>query len=66
MLEVFHDPFGKRCQEMFEEKTMERKPQPATSSVKVPGIMDDIRAPKLDPSLSKRLEDTKLTEKVCL
>ncbi|XP_050353651.1 histone-lysine N-methyltransferase SETD1 isoform X1 [Nymphalis io] len=63
VLDVFHDPFGKRCQEMFEDKTMERKPQPVTSATKVPTLVEDVRATKLDPALSKRLEDTKLTDK---
>ena len=63
---MFHDSFGKRCQEMFEDKTMERKPQAVASIPKLPGIIEDARAPKLDPSLSKRLEDSKLTEKVNL
>lgn len=64
MLDVFHDPFGKKCQEMFDDKTMERKPQPAMLVPKVPAVLEDVRATKLDPALSKRLEDTKLTEKV--
>ncbi|XP_045454073.1 histone-lysine N-methyltransferase SETD1 [Melitaea cinxia] len=63
VLEVFHDPFGKKCQEMFEDKTMERKPPPVTLVPKVPTVVEDVRATKLDPALSKRLEDTKLTEK---
>lgn len=63
VLEVFHDPFGKVCQEMYEDKTMERKLHPAPAAVKPP-IVEDVRAPKVDPTLSKRLEDPKITEKV--
>ncbi|XP_063541575.1 histone-lysine N-methyltransferase SETD1 [Cydia strobilella] len=61
VLDVFHDPFGKRCQEMFEDKTMEKKPQPV---VPVQPPLEDARIAKVDPALSKRLEDTKLTDKV--
>lgn len=64
MLDVFLDPFGKKCQEMFDDKTMERKPQPVASVIKPPVLVEDSRATKLDPALSKRLEDTKLTDKV--
>ncbi|CAH2052091.1 unnamed protein product, partial [Iphiclides podalirius] len=60
VLDVFHDPFGKKCQEMFEEKTMERKPMSASSTAK--SSVEDIRSSKTE-LLSKRLEDTKLTEK---
>lgn len=63
VLEVFQDPFGKLCQEMYEDKTMERKLHPTPSAVKPP-IIEDVRPPKLEPTLSKRLEDTKITEKV--
>ncbi|XP_069357216.1 histone-lysine N-methyltransferase SETD1 isoform X2 [Maniola hyperantus] len=63
VLDVFHDPFGKKCHEMFEGRTMERKPQPAPAIVKVPILVEDARPTKLDPALSKRLEETKLTEK---
>lgn len=62
VLEVLHDAFGKKCQEMYEDKTMEKKPQPVP--MKVPH--DDVRLAKVDPTLSKRLEDTKLVEKVHL
>lgn len=60
MLEVFHDPFGKKCQEMFDEKTMERKPQSSSSTVKL--AVEDMRSSKTE--LGKRLEDTKLIDKV--
>lgn len=63
VLEVFLDPFGKLCQEMYEDKTMERKLHLAPAVVKPP-IVEDVRPPKVDPTLSKRLEDTKITEKV--
>ncbi|XP_052738940.1 histone-lysine N-methyltransferase SETD1 isoform X2 [Bicyclus anynana] len=63
VLELLHDPFGKKCQEMFDDKTMERKPQPAVSTVKAPVLVEDTRATKLDPALSKRLEETKLSDK---
>lgn len=66
MLEVFHDPFGKRCQEIFEDKTMDKRPQQVTPTVKPPIVVEDVRVPKVDPTLSKRLEETKLVEKVCL
>lgn len=67
MLDVFHDPFGKRCQEMFEEKTMEKKMQATVPAVKPPVLVEDVRLQKVDPTptLSKRLEDTKIVEKVC-
>ncbi|XP_048482105.1 histone-lysine N-methyltransferase SETD1 isoform X3 [Plutella xylostella] len=64
VLEVFHDAFGKKCQEMFESKTTERKPPPVVPPVAKlppPGVVEDLRGK--DPSLSKRLEDTKIVEK---
>lgn len=64
VLEVVLDPFGKRCQEMYEDKTMERKLHPTMLAIKPPPIVEDVRPPKVDPTLSKRLEDTKITEKV--
>lgn len=47
---------------------MERKPQPVAPVIKqpLPVVVEDTRVPKADPSLSKRLEDTKVTEKVNL
>ncbi|XP_013167765.1 PREDICTED: histone-lysine N-methyltransferase SETD1 isoform X1 [Papilio xuthus] len=63
VLEVFHDPFGKKCQEMFEDKTMDRKAQPVATSTSKLLIPEDGRLPKTEV-LSKRLEDTKLTDKV--
>ncbi|KAJ2942804.1 hypothetical protein O0L34_g14992 [Tuta absoluta] len=61
VLDVIHDPFGKRCQEMLDEKTLEKKPAPPP--VIKPPVVEDVRVQKVDPTLSKRLEDTKLTEK---
>ncbi|XP_041972422.1 histone-lysine N-methyltransferase SETD1 isoform X2 [Aricia agestis] len=58
VLEVFHDSFGKKCQEMFEDKTTEKK-----QTAPKPIVLEDARlANKIDPTLSKRLEDTKLVE----
>lgn len=67
VLEVFHDPFGKKCQEMFEDKTMDRKAQPVASSTlkPLPLVPEDGRLSKTEV-LSKRLEDTKLVDKVCV
>ncbi|XP_028035252.1 histone-lysine N-methyltransferase SETD1 isoform X2 [Bombyx mandarina] len=63
VLEVFHDAFGKKCQELFENKTMEKKPQLSTIIPKPP-ILEEVRIQKpLDPMLTKRLEDTKINEK---
>ncbi|XP_013144812.1 PREDICTED: histone-lysine N-methyltransferase SETD1-like isoform X2 [Papilio polytes] len=64
VLEVFHDPFGKKCQEMFEDKTMDRKAQPVASSTlkPLPLVPEDGRLSKTEV-LSKRLEDTKLVDK---
>nr|XP_013189562.1 unnamed protein product [Amyelois transitella] len=62
VLDVFHDPFGKKCQEMLEDKTMERKPLPQPPPVVKPPIVEDVRIPKVDPTLSKRLEETKLVD----
>ncbi|XP_045487005.1 histone-lysine N-methyltransferase SETD1 isoform X1 [Pieris rapae] len=59
VLEVLNDAFGRKCQEMYEEKTMEKKPQPVP--MKIPH--EDVRLAKVDSTLSKRLEDTKLVEK---
>ena len=67
MLEVFHDAFGKKCQEMFENKTVDKKPQlvaPPIITKPPPVIVEEVRPPKVDPTLSKRLEETKITEKV--
>ncbi|CAB3220457.1 unnamed protein product [Arctia plantaginis] len=61
VLEVFHDAFGKNCQEMFEMKTCEKKPQPISMLSKPPLVVEDVRMQKIDPTLSKRLEETKLT-----
>ncbi|KAJ8711311.1 hypothetical protein PYW07_008553 [Mythimna separata] len=66
VLEVFHDAFGKKCQEMFENKTVEKKPQlvaPPIIAKPPPVIVEEVRPPKVDPTLSKRLEETKITEK---
>ncbi|XP_068623377.1 histone-lysine N-methyltransferase SETD1 isoform X2 [Battus philenor] len=60
VLDVFHDPFGKKCQEMFEEKTLDKKAQPTSSTTKP--VAEDVRTTKTE-ALSKRLEDTKLTDK---
>ncbi|XP_049879061.1 histone-lysine N-methyltransferase SETD1 isoform X2 [Pectinophora gossypiella] len=62
VLEVFHDAFGKRCQELLDDKTLEKKPQPLPTIAKPP-LVEDVRPQKVDPTLSKRLEETKLTEK---
>ncbi|XP_053617378.1 histone-lysine N-methyltransferase SETD1 isoform X2 [Plodia interpunctella] len=62
VLEVFHDPFGKKCQELFEDKTMERKPLPQVVQVAKPPVVEDSRIAKVDPALSKRLEETKLVD----
>lgn len=66
MLEVFHDAFGKKCQEMFENKTVEKKPQLVAPPIvtKPPVIVEEVRPTKIDPTLSKRLEEAKITEKV--
>lgn len=61
VLEVFHDAFGKNCQEMFELKTCEKKPQPVSMLNKPPVVVEDVRLQKIDPTLSKRLEETKLS-----
>lgn len=47
---------------MYEDKTMVKKPQPVP--LKIPH--EDVRLGKVDSALSKRLEDTKLVEKVLL
>ncbi|CAK1541621.1 unnamed protein product [Leptosia nina] len=57
VLEVLHDSFGKKCQEMYEDKTIEKKQHPVVP-VKAPH--EDVRISKLDPALSKRLEETKV------
>lgn len=41
---------------------MEKKPQLVVPVQ--PPVVEDVRAPKVDPSLSKRLEETKIVEKV--
>lgn len=66
MLEVLNDPFGKKCQELYEEKTTDRKVQapPVAAVPKLTPVLEDNRTQKIDPSLSKRLEETKLTDKV--
>lgn len=48
---------------MFENKTMDKKPQHAPTVAKIP-FVEDIRLQKTDPVLCKRLEDTKIVEKV--
>ncbi|XP_047032818.1 histone-lysine N-methyltransferase SETD1 isoform X1 [Helicoverpa zea] len=65
VLDVFHDAFGKKCQEMFENKTVEKKPQLVAPPVipKPPVVVEEVRLPKVDPTLSKRLEETKIAEK---
>ncbi|XP_022831575.1 histone-lysine N-methyltransferase SETD1 isoform X2 [Spodoptera litura] len=65
VLEVFHDAFGKKCQEMFENKTVEKKPQLVAPPIvtKPPVIIEEVRPTKTDPTLSKRLEEAKITEK---
>ncbi|KAH9641472.1 hypothetical protein HF086_006088 [Spodoptera exigua] len=65
VLEVFHDAFGKKCQEMFENKTVEKKPQLVAPPIitKPPVIVEEVRSTKIDPTLSKRLEEAKITEK---
>jgi hypothetical protein len=49
---------------MFEDKTMDKKLIPQPPVVKPPVVTEEVRPQKVDPSLSKRLEETKLTEKV--
>ncbi|CAH0595342.1 unnamed protein product [Chrysodeixis includens] len=63
VLDVFHDAFGKKVHEMFENKTVDKKPQPAPTVVKPPVVVEEVRPPKVDPTLSKRLEEAKITEK---
>lgn len=46
---------------MFELKTCEKKPQPVSMLNKPPVVVEDVRLQKIDPTLSKRLEETKLT-----
>lgn len=64
MLDVFHDAFGKKVHEMFENKTVDKKPPPVATVVKPLVVAEEVRPPKVDPTLSKRLEETKVTEKV--
>lgn len=66
MLEVFHDAFGKKCQEMFENKTMEKKLYSIPTITKPTIVTEEVRPQKVEPALSKRLEETKISEKVYL
>lgn len=70
VLEVFFDPFGAKCQEMYDEKTIGRRIQqpPMVPGVVTPSkmaptvpVVPDVVNHKID--ISKQMEDVKLTEK---